>query len=214
MHRALTIAVMAVASSTALAGTIRGTITDTGGKPVAASMVSVVRADWLYSETAYSRPDGQFELKTSIAGDVKLRVRSPGFRNATHPLRITASGGAQRSVQLAALSAPAEISASLTASSHFPRLAMLGDERSQKLFRNDCTGCHQIGNEFTRRPRTPEGWQAILELMLSNWEVEAAYKKQLAGEYARMLNTSFNGESGSRSLSPIRSGVSIPRARR
>jgi streptogramin lyase len=185
---------LAAAPASAVADNVTGRITGPNRKPVAAAMVTIVREDGLYSETAYSGPDGQYQLSTSISGASRLRVRSPGFQDAIRSLDVVSSRLAPQNVQLIALQSAEEMSDSLTASSHFPRLSMLPSEQAQKLFRNDCTGCHQVGNQFTRRPRTPEGWQTILELMLSNWEVEPAYKKELAGSYAQMLRASFDGK--------------------
>jgi streptogramin lyase len=176
------------------AAPVSGTVTGPDGKPVVMALVSVISADGLYSETSYSGPDGRYELPTTITGKAQLRVRGAGFRDATHPLQLTSAQSLSSNVRLAPLERAEEISDSLTASSHFPRVSLLGDERAQKLFRNDCVGCHQLGNAFTRRPRGAEGWRSLVRLMLSNWAVEEGYKAKLGAQYARMLDASFEGK--------------------
>ena len=85
-----------------LAAGIDGQVVDGDDAPIAGAMITLFRADSLYSETVYSDNKGSFHLDTALEGDLTLRARAPRFVDAQQTIHLLAAGTAKADVQDAA----------------------------------------------------------------------------------------------------------------
>jgi hypothetical protein len=88
-----------------------------------------------------------------------------------------------------------EISDSLPAGYHFGSLPFeTGDDAvfNRYQFQRDCLSCHQLGNELTRNPRTPESWHQTIIRM--HRYMGGKFDQELRQRRSVMLSTGFNGE--------------------
>ncbi len=189
---AITCLLLLLFSPPILSATLEGTVSNQAGEPVPVAMVSLFRADNLYLETVYAGRDGQYRLETALSGEMTMRVRSPGYADKTATIALTGTDTVKRDVTLQLLTTDRQISESLTGSSQFTRLH-LADEKSQLLFQNDCISCHQLGNAFTRQPRSREAWATIVDRMLGFWLFQPGENPELLNKYADLLASSFDG---------------------
>ena len=179
-----------LAAQSALAAGIDGQVLDDVDAPVTGALITLLRADGLYSETVYSDNKGRFHLDTALEGDLTLRARAPRFGDAQQVVHLLAAGTAKAAFKMRRLTSPDELSYGLTASAQFKRLKFKS-ETQRKDFQNDCLSCHQIGNERTRKAAPVEYWQATVERMLGY--VGSSDKKTLA-EYVELLSKAFDGK--------------------
>ncbi|MBI1733137.1 MAG: hypothetical protein HYR49_10300, partial [Gammaproteobacteria bacterium] len=77
----------------------------------------------------------------------------------------------------------------LTASAHYARIRF-DDPRERGFFQIECLTCHQLGNAYTRAPRTPDRWHAIATRMLGFYGIADAQRIE---RYARVLAQAFDG---------------------
>jgi virginiamycin B lyase len=173
-----------------LAAGIDGHVVDGDDAPIAGALITLFRADGLYSETVYSNEKGLFHLDTALAGKLTLRARAPRFADAQQTVDLGAKGGAKAAFAMRRLTAPNELSDGLTGSAQFKRLKFKSEQQRQD-FQNDCLSCHQIGNERTRKAAPKEYWQVTVERMLSY--VGSSNKETLA-DYVELLSTAFDGQ--------------------
>jgi len=184
------IAAALLAAQPILAAGIDGQVLDDVGAPVTGAMVTLARADGLYSVTVYSDNKGAFHLDTALEGDLTLRARAPRFADAQQMVHVAGSGKAKADFKLRRLTSPDELSYGLTASAQFKRLKFKS-EQQKKDFQNDCLSCHQIGNERTSRALPKEYWQATVERMLG---FVGSSDKQTLADYVELLSTAFDGK--------------------
>src|SRR5215471_6616803 len=154
-----------LAGQSTLAAGIDGQVLDDVAAPITGAMVTLTRADGLYSETVYSNNKGQFHLDTKLDGKLSLRARAPRYADATQTVDVSAKGGAKADFKMRKLTAPNELSDGETGSAQFKRLKFKSEKQKQD-FQNDCLSCHQIGNERTRRALPVEYWNVTVERML------------------------------------------------
>ena len=179
-------------SANVSAAQMEGTVTGVDGTPAPVAMISLFRDDGLYLETVYAGKDGHYAMRTSLSGDLTMRVRSPGFADMSTAISITADRANKKDVRLHPLTTDRQISDSLSGSSHFTRVR-LPDEEAQKLSQNDCLSCHQLGNAFTRRPRSRDEWSAIVDRMLGFWNLKPGENPELIAAYTDLLASAFDG---------------------
>ena len=168
-------------TTAAFAGELTGSVRTAEGKPVLGALVTLTRADGLFVETVYAGADGGYRLRPLQQGKGTLRARCPGYGDAT--VGVDAAAGGKHDFALTPLTDARALSEQLTASAHFARLPF---ERpaDRQWFQVECLTCHQIGNAFTRMPRSDERWHQIVERMLGFYGVsDAAW----IDRYARML---------------------------
>src|SRR6185295_1201901 len=84
-----------LAAHSILAAGIDGQVTDDVDAPITGALITLVRADGLYSETVYSNNAGRFHLDTALEGDLTLRARAPRFGDAQQKVNLTAKGTAK-----------------------------------------------------------------------------------------------------------------------
>jgi streptogramin lyase/cytochrome c5 len=156
--------VAGVSGPAALAATLAGTVATTDGRPIAGAMVTAFNEPMNRKETVFTGADGSYTLRTSFAGKLTLRARTPYFKDVTKT--VAAAGDAALAVDFAAekLVSPEELSDSLPASAH---AAMLDfpNKGVKETFVSQCNYCHQQGNSLTRRPRDEGQWKATINRM-------------------------------------------------
>jgi len=179
-----------LAAHSVLAAGIDGQVLDDVDAPITGAMLTLVRADGLYSETVYSDNRGRFHLDTKLEGDLALRARAPRFGDAQQKIHLTASATVNAAFKMQRLTSPDELSDGLTASAQFKRLKFKS-EQQRKDFQNDCLSCHQIGNERTSRAMPKEYWQVTTERMLG---FVGSSDKQTLADYVELLSTAFDGK--------------------
>ncbi|HUO66248.1 MAG TPA: carboxypeptidase-like regulatory domain-containing protein, partial [Gammaproteobacteria bacterium] len=148
-----------------LAAAIDGHVVDGDDAPIAGAMVTLTRADGLYSETVYSNNKGAFHLDAALEGKLALRARAPRFADSQQTVDLAAKGAVKADFKMRRLTAPNELSDGETGSAQFKRLKFKSEKQKQD-FQNDCLSCHQIGNERTRRALPKEYWNVTVERML------------------------------------------------
>jgi streptogramin lyase len=146
------------------AATLTGTITSATGQAVAGALVTLVGNDKIMQETVYSDTAGRFRLDTAQQGDVTIKTRAPGYADETRPLKLGAAEKPVLAIALQPLTDPQIISDALPASAHAARIN-IRDEKARVAFRSQCFFCHQIGNAWTRRPRSQDEWVSVLDRM-------------------------------------------------
>ena len=179
-----------LAAHSVLAAGIDGQVLDDVDAPITGAMITLIRADALYSETVYSDNRGRFHLDTKLEGDLALRARAPRFGDAQQKIHLTASATVNAAFKMQRLTSPDELSDGLTASAQFKRLKFKS-EQQRKDFQNDCLSCHQIGNERTSRAMPKEYWQVTTERMLG---FVGSSDKQTLADYVELLSTAFDGK--------------------
>ena len=179
-----------LAAQSILAAGIDGQVLDDVDAPITGAMITLIRADGLYSETVYSDNKGSFHLNTALEGDLTLRARAPRFGDAQQVVHLLATGTAKAAFKMRRLTSPDELSYALTGSAQFKRLKFKS-EQQRKDFQNDCLSCHQIGNERTRKAAPVEYWQATVQRMLGY--VGSSNPETLA-EYVELLSKAFDGK--------------------
>jgi|TARA_B110000908_G_scaffold97070_1_gene114659 streptogramin lyase len=169
--------VATVMAVSATAGTLAGKVTDTTGKAMEGVMIRLTNADNI-SESVYTNAEGNYELQTRLQGELKLRSRSPYFRDSTGVVELAANAAVNKDLQLVAMTGDREISESLPAAYHFGNLPFeQGDDKdfNRYQFQRDCLSCHQMGNSFTRVPRSAKSWaQTVhrMHLYLGNFDMK------------------------------------------
>ena len=177
-------------SQWALAASIDGRVRSEDGKAIRAALVTLIRADGLYSETVYSNDEGRYHLDTHLRGSLTLRARAPGFADAQQTMNLGESGSSGADFTLRRLTTAQEISDNLPASAHFTRLKFT-DLAQRRNFQNDCLSCHQIGGPRTRMQRPTELWETIVTRMLS---YSGNANKDTLAQYVKLLSTAFDGK--------------------
>lgn len=178
-----------LAVQTSLAGSVDGRVQAADGRPLRAALLTLFRADGLYSESVYSDDQGRFRLHTSMAGALELRARAPGYEDAKRTV-VAAAGGTKADFELRRLTSAQKISDNLPASAHFKRLEFRSEAQRQN-FQNDCLSCHTMGSELTRLPRPKAAWTATVERMLS---YSGNANKETLAEYVEVLTAGFDGK--------------------
>ena len=183
----------AVLALPAGAGVLTGTVEDDEGNVMEGVLVRVTDDVAGVSESVYTGAKGVYVLATDLTGTLKLRARSPYFRDAKTMVEIGPSGTTTENVVMYPMTGDMEISESLPAAYHFGGLPFeSGDDKdfNRYQFQRDCLSCHQMGNPFTRQPRTPESWAVTIERMhrmVGNFDAELRDRRSV------ILSKGFDG---------------------
>ena len=154
---------------------------------VAGAIVTLTDAQGA-SESAYTDMQGKWHLRTdALKAPVHLRVRA-GAAYADATPALPESGNAV-DVVLRKLTNDKEISDRLTASAHASAVRWKSAGTKQD-FIAQCHFCHQIGNAWTRKPKTEQEWHDTIKRMegygaLITWQNET--------DFANTLSANFNG---------------------
>lgn len=178
-----------LAAQSILAAAIDGQVVDDVDAPISGALITLIRADGLYSETVYSDNEGNFHLDTALEGELTLRARAPRFADAEQTVGLRATDMAKVAFAMRPLTSPDELSYGLTASAQFKRLNFKSQTQRQD-FQNDCLSCHQMGNERTRKAAPTEYWQVTVERMLG---FSGNANQETLAEYVELLSKGFDG---------------------
>lgn len=175
------------------AGTLTGTIKNIDGKLLEGVLVRVT--DELgVSESVYTNSKGTYQLATGLQGALKVRARTPYYRDAKATVEFAADSKAREDLVMIVMTSAEEISDSLPAAYHFGNLPFeSGDDVkfNRYQFQRDCLTCHQLGNPLTRYPRTPQMWASTIERMhlkLGNLDAD------LRDQRSVILSKGFDGK--------------------
>lgn len=156
---------------------------------VAGAMVSVTDANG-FSTTAYTDPQGQWQLSaTAVTPPLSLRVRAGvAYADAVRPLET--GDNPPQTIVLERLTQTQDLSERLTASAHAAAIRWKS-AGAKTDFISQCHFCHQIGNAYTRNPKTEQVWRDTIHRMegygaLITWKNE--------DEFAATLAESFQGQ--------------------
>ncbi|MEM7465347.1 MAG: carboxypeptidase regulatory-like domain-containing protein, partial [Pseudomonadota bacterium] len=175
------------------AATYTGKVTDDRGGAIWGAMVTLKDDDGL-GQSVFTNKQGEYLLQTERSGELQLR-----FRKRYHDdklLDLNVQTGKQETVDaiLPQLTDAKAISDDHPSLSHFSMIAFDSDESepfSRSNFARDCLSCHQLGNEFTRYPRSPEGWMPTVQRMHGYW---ANADEDSIKHRSKMLSDAFDGK--------------------
>jgi streptogramin lyase len=159
------------------------------GTPLAGALVTVTFPGGLYAETIYADARGRFRLEMKETGAVTVRARQAYYVDASQALDLAGKGPHELDFRLVPLTAARAISDSLSASAHFARIRF-EDPDEKAWFQIECLTCHQIGNAYTRAPKSRERWTEILTRMLGFYNVT---DPKWIAHYVEVLSATFDG---------------------
>jgi len=174
-------------------GVYSGTVKDEAGDPMEGVMVRLHK-DVGLSESVFTNAEGEFSLATHLSGVLRVRLRLPYFDDVTANLELGEGEELSEDHVMEATTGDAQISNSLPAAFHFGQLPFdpnEDDEFSRSQFRMACLHCHQMGNPYTRVPRTAEGWQPIMDRMDAEF---GTTDRGLSARRSAFLSAGFNGQ--------------------
>jgi len=169
---------------------LSGTISTTDMRPIAGAIITIFDVSGLNSESVYSDTFGAFSINTSFSGKVNVRARTPYFADKTHAVDLQTIGNNTLNIHIQKLEDPKALSQMQTASAFASKLKF-GDKHDARAFRSQCHFCHQIGNEITRKVRTEEEWEEVIDRMQSYGSVITSSNEKA---FKETLHQSFNGE--------------------
>ena len=156
------------------------TVTDAAGQPLATAMVREVPAAPRQLDSAdngYPTPRKPNTVTPDITRftdstgravwadrgvAVKVLVRKPGYRDASVTV---ATGQATAAVALERETDPFKLAEAKPANVWLGALD-LGDPARKRHFQLQCAFCHQQGNAFLRRERSPQEWSDAIQRMV------------------------------------------------
>ncbi|MDA1073808.1 MAG: carboxypeptidase regulatory-like domain-containing protein [Proteobacteria bacterium] len=191
---ALCVLMAGVGTSAAVAGVLTGTIKDDHGKVMRGVMVRVTDDISGVSEAVFSDAQGVYQLSTQLQGTLKLRARTPYFRDARATVELGGQSVSTEDIVMQPMTSDEEISESLPAAYHFGALPFeTGDDANfnRFQFQRDCLSCHQMGNPFTRQVRTAESWSVTIQRM---HRMVGNFDADLRDERSVILAEGFDGK--------------------
>ena len=143
---------------------IVGHVSSSGSLPVSGAMVTAFNEDENRRLTAYSDGGGRYSLPLNFVGKISLRVRTPYFKDSIQEVEI--ADGDNRNIDFVTekMTDPEDLSDNLTASAHVA-MARWESKEDRATFISQCNYCHQIGNAYTRTPRSKEEWKEVVDRM-------------------------------------------------
>ena len=184
----------AVLTVTSYAATLTGIVKDAAGDAMHGVMVRVTDDANGVSESVYTDEKGVYTLVTRMEGTLKMRARHPYYRDAHATVELAGTVTATENVAMDKMTTDKEISDSLPAAYHFYSLPFeSGDEKDFNAyqFQRDCLSCHQMGNPFTRLPRTPESWAVTIQRM---HRMVGNFDEELRDRRSIILSEGFRGD--------------------
>jgi len=176
--------------NTAHSSQISGTISTTDMRPIAGAIVTIFDKSGLNSESVYSDALGGFVINTRFTGQINVRARTPYFADKLVSINLKDSTKETLHIHVEKLEDPNALSQMQTASAFAAKLKF-GDKHDARAFRSQCHFCHQIGNEITRKVRTEDEWEAVIDRMQSYGSVITSGNEDA---FRETLQRTFNGE--------------------
>jgi streptogramin lyase len=187
-------ALVAMVAMSASAATLTGLVKDVEGKGMEGVLIRVSDDDDNVSESVYTNPKGIYTLVTRMEGTLKLRARTPYYRDVQSTVELGGSATSEENLVMQKMTTDQEISDSLPAAYHFYSLPFEeGDDKDFNAyqFQRDCLSCHQMGNPFTRTPRTAESWAVTIQRM---HRMVGNFDEKLRDRRSVILSEGFKGE--------------------
>lgn len=163
-----------------------GTVMLENKATVAGAIVTVTDARAI-AESVYTDMQGRWHLYSrALQLPVTVRARaSAAYADSIMPL--SANGPRSIDLILHKHSSVQEVSDSLTASAHAASIRWKSAGTKQD-FISQCHFCHQIGNAWTRRPKTEQEWTTTIKRMegyaaLITWKNEKDFAQTLAHDF-------------------------------
>lgn len=156
---------------------------------VAGAIVTVTDARDI-SDSVYTDMQGHWRLQTAqLQLPVTVRARA-GAPYADSSLSIASYGSKQLDLVVHKLTSAKEISERLTASAHAASIRWQS-AGARHDFISQCHFCHQMGNAWTRKPKTEQEWYSTIKRMegygaLVTWKNEK--------DFASTLSRNFQGK--------------------
>ncbi len=97
------------------AGTLTGSVKDADGKAINGVLIRVTDESSGVSESVYTNVDGRYTLVTGLEGTLKLRARSPYFKDAKATVELGGNTQSEENLIMLAMTDDEEISDSLHA---------------------------------------------------------------------------------------------------
>ena len=197
MTKTVKFLILLVAANIAMsagAATLTGTVKTDKGAAMEGVLIRVTDDASGVSESVYTDPKGNYTLVTRLEGTLKLRARSPYFRDAHASVELGGSSASEENLVMQPMTTDQEISDSLPAAYHFYSLPFEeGDDKDFNAyqFQRDCLSCHQIGNAFTRLPRTAESWSGTIQRM---HRMVGNFDEELRDRRSEILSAGFDGK--------------------
>ena len=163
----LGLVVASLVTASASAGMLKGTIKDADGNPMHGVMVRLTSKDNV-SESVFTNASGKYNITTTLEGELNVRLRTPYYRDINTWIELGPSLNLEENMTMEAMTTETEISDSLPAAYHFGNLPFEeGDDKdfNRFQFQRDCLSCHQLGNSFTRVPRSAKNWTGTVKRM-------------------------------------------------
>lgn len=187
---AMLAAVLLLLPMQAMSTAITGQVLNLQGKPIAGAIITLSSDSEMRSESVYSDGFGQFRLDSSLRGDIRIRARAPYFGDQSYALTLKQDETKQVTFTMAPQEDPVALSEGLSASAHAAKLSFESKE-DEDAFRSQCHFCHQIGNDLTRRTRSEDEWQEVLERMQSYGSIITGANEDA---FRESLSTHFDGK--------------------
>lgn len=143
---------------------LSGTVMNLGKMPISGAMITAFNTEKTRKITVYSNHDGSYSLPISFTGKISARVRTPYFSDSSKEVLVSDGETLVVDFVTEKMTDPQLISDSLVASAHAASLQWASDA-DRTTFISQCNFCHQIGNTLTRRPRSKEQWEAVVDRM-------------------------------------------------
>lgn len=140
---------------------LQGRVLAGDGQPLAGAIVTLNSDERGIADSVYTDAEGRYTLTTDLQGNLTLRVRKRYHRDDLRTLELGAAATLAVNATLQELTDPKQLSDDHPALSHFSMIDFDPDESalfSRANFTHDCLSCHQLGNSFTRWPRTAASW--------------------------------------------------------
>lgn len=184
----------ALMAASAGAATLTGTVKNEAGEPMEGVLIRVSDDANNIAESVYTDPEGVYTLVTRMEGTLKLRARTPYFRDAHSTVELGGAATTRENLVMQKMTTDKEISDSLPAAYHFYSLQFEdGDDKDFNAyqFQRDCLSCHQMGNPFTRLPRTAESWAVTIQRM---HRMVGNFDEELRDRRSVILSKGFDGK--------------------
>jgi streptogramin lyase len=181
-------------STASHAATLSGQVKSPNGEKMSGVLIRVTDDANGVSESVYTDPNGVYKLVTHLEGTLSLRARTPYFKDAISTVELGGVAMSEEDIVMKPMTSDQEISDSLPAAYHFYDLPFEdGDDKDFNAyqFQRDCLSCHQMGNAFTRIPRTAESWATTIQRM---HRMVGNFDEELRDRRSEILAAGFDGK--------------------
>jgi virginiamycin B lyase len=171
------------------AESIEGVVRDDTGHKLVGAMLTLSRADGLYAETIYTNSRGRYRFTTEQTGISQLRARALNHADSISSVNLAGKDLAGQNFRLRTIRTSLELANNQTASAHFSKVKF-DDPVAAGFFRIECLTCHQLGNTYTRMPRSQVRWTQIVDRMLGFYGIQ---DEAWTARYVDILSSAFDG---------------------